>query len=587
MEKFNLNEVVKYAEAIKQTKKQVLSGNVEPKDYHRIIGFLVSSQKTDGAWTCITDYRIDADCRVAYVYETTYDACCILIYLDNRLAFAKNSEEAIALEKGLQFATGRGLYGHGYESTSSKMMAMNEFENAGIYAWFKKHPDGAVSFREMWEQSIDSMREALEEGKTYADWNVDFKNDMSERVSRYEEQYLAYENVWYACYGSNTCKERFMEYISQCANTTPPEESRPYEFPHPIYFGGNSVRWGNKGTAFLNTEQLGHSYGRIYKVTYEQFETVRKKEGSKYSKKVFLGYIDNLPVYTFTCETQYKVSAVPAQEYLDVIHRGLKETYPELSTEYLSGYLVNTIFSEIEYKVLRTIRKNAHYMTNREISEKLLRDLGVVSSSTEHLCGMKLIRKDRRCSFEINHADAGFFTIESERDFIDRIIVIKEKDKNQSLYEEKIAESEINDLLLEDVPSSFAFRGMAKPKSPASYNNGRRVFPRDRKVSANALSHANFVCELDPEHPTFMRRNSDKPYTEPHHLVPLSESDRFQVSLDVEENIVSLCSNCHNLLHYGQGAEELLKKLYMERREALEQVGISITFEELLEMYSL
>lgn len=67
--------------------------------------------------------------------------------------------------------------------------------------------------------------------------------------------------------------------------------------------------------------------------------------------------------------------------------------------------------------------------------------------------------------------------------------------------------------------------------------------------------------------------------------MPLSFSDRFDVSLDVEENIVSLCSNCHNQIHYGQDSYSLIKKLYQERKKHLEQVGIKITLKELLDMY--
>lgn len=68
-------------------------------------------------------------------------------------------------------------------------------------------------------------------------------------------------------------------------------------------------------------------------------------------------------------------------------------------------------------------------------------------------------------------------------------------------------------------------------------------------------------------------------------LVPLAYSDKFNVSLDVEENLVSLCSNCHNNLHYGKDFESLLKKLYKDRKEVLAKFGINISFEELLRIY--
>ena len=67
--------------------------------------------------------------------------------------------------------------------------------------------------------------------------------------------------------------------------------------------------------------------------------------------------------------------------------------------------------------------------------------------------------------------------------------------------------------------------------------------------------------------------------------MPMKYSNKFPVSLDVEANIVSLCSNCHNEIHYGKNYESLLEILYEKRKGLLEQVGIHITLEQLKEMY--
>lgn len=63
---------------------------------------------------------------------------------------------------------------------------------------------------------------------------------------------------------------------------------------------------------------------------------------------------------------------------------------------------------------------------------------------------------------------------------------------------------------------------------------------------------------------------SDKPYTEPHHLIPLVRQDQFDVSLNVKENIISLCSNCHNEIHYGKDSDRLIQELYVKYKN---QVG--------------
>jgi 5-methylcytosine-specific restriction protein A len=108
---------------------------------------------------------------------------------------------------------------------------------------------------------------------------------------------------------------------------------------------------------------------------------------------------------------------------------------------------------------------------------------------------------------------------------------------------------------------------------------------RDLITSYNALKLANFKCEYSNQHKSFMRKNIDLTYTEGHHLIPLKYQYMFNVNLDVEANIVSLCSECHNILHYGRDYEILLRKLYDARIDRLNTCGIKISIDELLEMY--
>lgn len=127
-----------------------------------------------------------------------------------------------------------------------------------------------------------------------------------------------------------------------------------------------------------------------------------------------------------------------------------------------------------------------------------------------------------------------------------------------------------------------------KPKAKQALEDrpgGRKVYPRDEETAINALRLAEYKCECDRTHITFIRKKDGTPYTEPHHLVPLSCHASFDVSLDVEENIVSLCSHCHNKLHYGRDIEETLQILYDARKDLLANAGIDISFSELLRIY--
>lgn len=138
---------------------------------------------------------------------------------------------------------------------------------------------------------------------------------------------------------------------------------------------------------------------------------------------------------------------------------------------------------------------------------------------------------------------------------------------------------------LSDVDDGFEYAGHPQEVKKPVIRDGIKVYPRDRKTAINAIAHAGYTCEIDKRHPTFVRKNSDKTYTEPHHLIPMAFQHQFDVSLDVEENIVSLCSNCHNEIHYGHDADTLIRILYSERKEFLEKAGIVISMSDMLTMY--
>jgi hypothetical protein len=119
-----------------------------------------------------------------------------------------------------------------------------------------------------------------------------------------------------------------------------------------------------------------------------------------------------------------------------------------------------------------------------------------------------------------------------------------------------------------------------------SSKTGRAIPKRDSKRAAKALERAEYKCEFDSNDRTFLRKNG-KPYTEPHHLIPISKYRDFEFSVDVMENIVSLCSYCHNLLHYGRFEDKvpILEKLYKDRKDALHTCGLDLTLEQLKSYY--
>ncbi len=114
---------------------------------------------------------------------------------------------------------------------------------------------------------------------------------------------------------------------------------------------------------------------------------------------------------------------------------------------------------------------------------------------------------------------------------------------------------------------------------------GRSMPVRNPAKKRNAMILAGYKCENNSNHKTFISKGTGKPYVESHHIIPMEYYNDFKYSLDVEENIVCLCSNCHNEIHYGINNESIVRKLFEARRELLHDAGLDVTETELLKAY--
>ena len=159
--------------------------------------------------------------------------------------------------------------------------------------------------------------------------------------------------VWYASYGSNLLYERFVTYIQGgnckfngedypgCRDKSLPKDSRPITIPYKMYYGNKSVSWGNGGVSFLNIESTGEALGRMYLVTREQFQDISRQEGrgkNWYNNSVNLGEYEGREIITFTNKIK-RLHQKPSEKYLEVIRRGIKETYPAMNETDVMKYL--------------------------------------------------------------------------------------------------------------------------------------------------------------------------------------------------------------------------------------------------------
>ncbi|XP_058180770.1 histone deacetylase 5 isoform X2 [Rhododendron vialii] len=118
-------------------------------------------------------------------------------------------------------------------------------------------------------------------------------NDEVSTVSAPWRLELSKIDVWYATFGSNMCKSRFLCYIQggqvegmikACAGSldkSPPKEILWKTVPHRLFFGHDqSKAWGPGGVAFLHPESnsQNRAYMCLYRITLEQFNDVLLQE---------------------------------------------------------------------------------------------------------------------------------------------------------------------------------------------------------------------------------------------------------------------------------------------------------------------
>lgn len=124
-------------------------------------------------------------------------------------------------------------------------------------------------------------------------------------------------------------------------------------------------------------------------------------------------------------------------------------------------------------------------------------------------------------------------------------------------------------------------------RTPETFKRGNTIrYKTNARIAKTALNLANYTCEINPEHKTFISKLG-KPYMEAHHLIPMASQKDFSINIDRIENIVSICPICHSAIHLGDMSTrlELLKKLYDLREEKLKKAGLDISFGELFSKY--
>jgi hypothetical protein len=181
--------------------------------------------------------------------------------------------------------------------------------------------------------------------------------------------------VWYASYGSNLARERFLCYLQGgrprgARRTYPgardrslPVEDRAMTLPGEMFFGWESPTWGG-GIAFYDAHAAGSTLARAYLVTVQQFADVAAQEmhrepgddldltevleqgrhelgPGRYEALHLVGELEGLPVLTFTTPDPTALQRnSPAPAYTHLVAEGLRDAHG-LTDGDLAAYLLS------------------------------------------------------------------------------------------------------------------------------------------------------------------------------------------------------------------------------------------------------
>lgn len=125
------------------------------------------------------------------------------------------------------------------------------------------------------------------------------------------------------------------------------------------------------------------------------------------------------------------------------------------------------------------------------------------------------------------------------------------------------------------------------PVEPSSIVSKSSRWKRNPSIAKIAIELAEFSCEVDPRHYTFISKKTNENFVEAHHFIPMEAQGEFKFSLDVPENIFALCPNCHRRFHHASSEELklLIAQTYLKRADKLKERDIYISLKGLQSLY--
>lgn len=137
----------------------------------------------------------------------------------------------------------------------------------------------------------------------------------------------------------------------------------------------------------------------------------------------------------------------------------------------------------------------------------------------------------------------------------------------------------------EDDISQSEFRNIKRKITIKTINNKPTVLSSKTLKDYIKKKH-KYSCEINDECRYFLD-NSDNNYVEVHHIIPLNLQKQFRENLDVEQNMIVLCSHHHRMIHFGNKDcfNNLIEQIWKIKSNDLKEIKKDLTIDELKSYY--
>lgn len=122
---------------------------------------------------------------------------------------------------------------------------------------------------------------------------------------------------------------------------------------------------------------------------------------------------------------------------------------------------------------------------------------------------------------------------------------------------------------------------------------GRKKFKTQKKIRDYVLKQTNYLCGCHNSKHFYFESVALHNYVEGHHIIPMNRQEEYyfncNINLDVSDNIIALCPNCHCQIHLGSKKARLkiLGEIYIRNISKLRNINDKISLSLLASYYNI